>query len=231
MRALHVADIRDRVLAECLWSRDAPTQPLQDATSVLDPHDRRALVREDAGQWRQVAGVVRAGIHAAGRSDLGLRRDQTVKVADPPPSLWSSHHVQRNVAVVIAPACKVAANSQQKADPRRSIISVLVVGIPLASWVVQQRRTRQSGEKSLGIQAAIKVALLGSALTVAPTLAQNMALTPNPQPLSGPSPPEHRRILSPPRAQAQVPGGELTNQRTGPMRQRVVRDICIGCDR
>ena len=83
----------------------------------------------------------------------------------------------------------------------------------------------------MGIQAAIKVALLGSALAVAPTLAQNMALTPHPEPQTTPSPRKREQPLASPRAQAQVPGGELPNQRTGPMRQRVVRDICIGCDR
>lgn len=83
----------------------------------------------------------------------------------------------------------------------------------------------------MGIQAAIKVALLGSALAVAPALAQNMALTPNPEPHTRPTSNDRERPASPPRAQAQVPSGELPNQRTGPMRQRVVRDICIGCDR
>ena len=92
-------------------------------------------------------------------------------------------------------------------------------------------RIGQSEEKSLGIQAAIKVALLGSALAIAPTWAQNMALTPNPEMPTRPSPNEREHPLSPPRAQAQVPSGELPNQRTGLKRQRVVRDICIGCDR
>lgn len=37
--------------------------------------------------------------------------------------------------------------------------------------------------------------------------------------------------LPPPRPAARLLDGELPNQRTGPKHERVVRDICIGCDR
>ncbi|MCC0809398.1 hypothetical protein FPV16_24910 [Methylobacterium sp. W2] len=67
--------------------------------------------------------------------------------------------------------------------------------------------------------------------SASPCFAQNMALTPPPPPPSAvPSEPV-RYPGPPPRPQLHAFGGELPNQRTGPMRNRVVRDICIGCDR
>lgn len=74
--------------------------------------------------------------------------------------------------------------------------------------------------------------ILGAALASAgPCAAQNMALTP-PAPPPNASPSEPVRHPEPPaRPQLHAFSGELPNQRTGPMRNRVVRDICIGCDR
>ncbi|MCJ2127932.1 hypothetical protein [Methylobacterium sp. E-045] len=76
--------------------------------------------------------------------------------------------------------------------------------------------------------AGILVVALASA---SPGMAQNMAFTP-PEPRPSPVPSEPVRHPEPPaRPQLHAFGGELPNQRTGPMRNRVVRDICIGCDR
>ncbi|GJE16976.1 hypothetical protein [Methylobacterium marchantiae] len=76
--------------------------------------------------------------------------------------------------------------------------------------------------------AGILIAVLSSA---GPGSAQNMALTP-PLPQTNPVPAEPAKYPEPPpRPQRHAFGGELPNQRTGPTRPRVVRDICIGCDR
>jgi hypothetical protein len=76
--------------------------------------------------------------------------------------------------------------------------------------------------------AGILSAALASAI---PCAAQNMALTPPaPRPNTVPSEPV-RHPEPPARPQLHAFSGELPNQRTGPMRNRVVRDICIGCDR
>ncbi|WP_019903713.1 hypothetical protein [Methylobacterium sp. 77] len=73
--------------------------------------------------------------------------------------------------------------------------------------------------------------LLAALFSAGPGLAQNMALTPVVKPSSpGPAEPV-KHPDPPPRPQLHAFGGELPNQRTGPMRPRVVRDICIGCDR
>lgn len=64
-----------------------------------------------------------------------------------------------------------------------------------------------------------------------PGQAQNMAFTP-PAPLARPAPAEAPKRPDPPlRPASHSIEGELPNQRTGPARNRVVRDICIGCDR
>jgi hypothetical protein len=56
-----------------------------------------------------------------------------------------------------------------------------------------------------------------------------MALTaPAPKP-AAPEPP--KPVPPPTRAAEQAFDGHLPNQRTGHGRERVVRDICIGCDR
>ena len=74
--------------------------------------------------------------------------------------------------------------------------------------------------------------ILGVALaSVSPCAAQNMALTPPPPPANAVRSEPVRHPEPPARPQLQAFGGELPNQRTGPMRNRVVRDICIGCDR
>lgn len=71
--------------------------------------------------------------------------------------------------------------------------------------------------------AAILIAILASA---GPGRAQNMAFTPPiPSPNLAPSP----KAEDPKRPVQHAYGGELPNQRTGPIRTRVVRDICIGC--
>ncbi|MGU3358774.1 hypothetical protein ACLBWX_00410 [Methylobacterium sp. M6A4_1b] len=73
--------------------------------------------------------------------------------------------------------------------------------------------------------------LAGLALGLAsvPAAAQYMALTaPTPRPAS-PEPPKPVPPMARPVEHAF--NGQLPNQRTGPGRHRVVRDICIGCDR
>ncbi|KQT83650.1 hypothetical protein ASG51_16005 [Methylobacterium sp. Leaf465] len=63
----------------------------------------------------------------------------------------------------------------------------------------------------------------------APAAAQYMALTaPAPKP-AAPEPP--KPVPPPTRAAEQAFDGHLPNQRTGHGRERMVRDICIGCDR
>lgn len=78
---------------------------------------------------------------------------------------------------------------------------------------------------------ALVLGLAWTGLGIAPALAQYMALThadaPAHKPEIAPSP----APLPPPRPSARVLDGELPNQRTGPKRERVVHDICIGCDR
>lgn len=77
--------------------------------------------------------------------------------------------------------------------------------------------------------------ILGLAILVtgqaSPAAAQYMVLThPGaPPPAAETAPPA--APLPPPRPTARILDGELPNQRTGPKRERVVRDICIGCDR
>lgn len=70
----------------------------------------------------------------------------------------------------------------------------------------------------------------GLVLAPLPAAAQFMALTPSPR--SDAVPPEPRKPVPPTtRAAEHAFNGQLPNQRTGTGRQRVVRDICIGCDR
>ncbi|MBX9931740.1 MAG: hypothetical protein K2Y56_09420 [Methylobacterium sp.] len=83
----------------------------------------------------------------------------------------------------------------------------------------------------MAFRTAFPAALLGLALGGAPASAQHMALTPGGEAPAGRPAPVVERNVPPSRPRAEVLGGELPNQRTGPMRQRVVRDICIGCDR
>lgn len=81
--------------------------------------------------------------------------------------------------------------------------------------------------------AALSVAGLISGLALpAPAAAQYMALTaPAPTPSQPPVPQPARPVPPVARAAEHAFNGSLPNQRTGPSRQRVVRDICIGCDR
>ena len=74
--------------------------------------------------------------------------------------------------------------------------------------------------------------ILGAALASSgPCAAQNMALTPPAPPANASSSEPVRHPEPPARPQLHAFSGELPNQRTGPMRSRVVRDICIGCGR
>jgi hypothetical protein len=79
--------------------------------------------------------------------------------------------------------------------------------------------------------ASLGLALAGlmPGLAPAPAAAQYMALTaPAPRP-AAPEPP--KPVPSATRAAEHAFNGQLPNQRTGHGRERVVRDICIGCDR
>lgn len=79
--------------------------------------------------------------------------------------------------------------------------------------------------------ASLVLALAGlmPGLASAPAAAQYMALTaPAPRP-AAPEPP--KPVPPPTRAAEHAFNGSLPNQRTGHGRERVVRDICIGCDR
>jgi hypothetical protein len=74
--------------------------------------------------------------------------------------------------------------------------------------------------------------LVGSCGARAQDAVQGMALTRPPVPAASPqadAPPAPARPL-PLRAEASVPAGRLPDQATGRMRERIVRDICIGCD-
>ncbi|KQP55114.1 hypothetical protein ASG40_08920 [Methylobacterium sp. Leaf399] len=80
------------------------------------------------------------------------------------------------------------------------------------------------------IRLHLAFALVAASVHAGPALSQNMALTPPghvdaaPPPRAWPEPPPRPSLL--------VPDTSLPNQRTGPPRPpRVVRDICIGCDR
>lgn len=65
-----------------------------------------------------------------------------------------------------------------------------------------------------------------------PGLAQYMALTNHAAPAVTPAAAVPPMVpMPPPRPTARILDGELPNQRTGPKHERVVRDICIGCDR
>ncbi|NEU13311.1 hypothetical protein G3T14_14390 [Methylobacterium sp. BTF04] len=80
---------------------------------------------------------------------------------------------------------------------------------------------------------AMGAVILGLAWS-SPGLAQYMALTNHAAPAEAPRvvvPPAGPLPLPPPRPTARVLDGELPNQHTGPKHERVVRDICIGCDR
>ncbi len=84
----------------------------------------------------------------------------------------------------------------------------------------------------MSIRAAVSFAILYSVLPACSGRAQNMALTPDER--LSPRPPSltvpHRGWpMPPPRPRAFE--GKLPNQGTGPMNERVLRDICIGCDR
>lgn len=77
------------------------------------------------------------------------------------------------------------------------------------------------------------VCALGIGIAPLPASAQYMALTVPPRP-DTPSAiaPELRKPVPPAARPADHAfDGHLPNQRTGVGRQRVVRDICIGCDR
>ena len=74
------------------------------------------------------------------------------------------------------------------------------------------------------------LAALGST-GIEPALAQYMVLTHEGAPASKAEIVPPPAPLPPPRPTARALDGELPNQRTGPKRERVVRDICIGCDR
>jgi hypothetical protein len=79
--------------------------------------------------------------------------------------------------------------------------------------------------------ALLSLTLAGFALGIAsgPAAAQYMALTaPAPKP-AAPEPP--KPVPPTARPVEHAFNGQLPNQRTGQGRQRVVRDICIGCDR
>lgn len=75
--------------------------------------------------------------------------------------------------------------------------------------------------------------ILAGLVSVGDAAAQGMMLTaprePAPEPKPAEAPPRRPWALT---AQQAVPKpeGRLPNQATGPKRERVVRDICIGCD-
>ncbi len=77
---------------------------------------------------------------------------------------------------------------------------------------------------------ALALTILGS-MELGPARAQYMALTPEDAPAHKAEIAPPPAPLPPPRPSARVLDGDLPNQRTGPKRERVVRDICIGCDR
>ena len=94
----------------------------------------------------------------------------------------------------------------------------------LATAVLRARALRRRGLSGL---------IVGLALTPSAASGQYMALTP-------PMPADTRPAAAPDaRKAAPLPGrpaehattGALPDQRTGSSRQRVLRDICIGCDR
>jgi len=82
----------------------------------------------------------------------------------------------------------------------------------------------------------ISCLLAGSAIVSVsplPASAQYMALTapPRPDAARAVAPVAQKPVPPPSRPAEHAFGGQLPNQRIGPARQRVVRDICIGCDR
>lgn len=74
-------------------------------------------------------------------------------------------------------------------------------------------------------------ALLFSALMTGGAMAQGMAYTmpQGPGPLHAAEPPIQRPWALTSHGAIRDAGGRLPNQATGPKRERVVRDICIGC--
>ncbi|KQP30553.1 hypothetical protein ASF49_13680 [Methylobacterium sp. Leaf104] len=88
-------------------------------------------------------------------------------------------------------------------------------------------------ERAFSRRSPLSLALAGLALGLgsAPAAAQYMALT-APAPAPRPASPEAPKPVAPTaRPVEHAFNGQLPNQRTGLGRQRVVRDICIGCDR
>lgn len=77
------------------------------------------------------------------------------------------------------------------------------------------------------------VCALGIGIAPLPAFAQYMALTvpPRPDTPSAISPEPRKPVPPAARSADRAFDGHLPNQRTGVGRQRVVRDICIGCDR
>lgn len=80
---------------------------------------------------------------------------------------------------------------------------------------------------------AVTVASLLAIEAPSPCLGQYMALTHHAasEALHGMGPASGRWPTPPVRPSDRVLAGDLPNQRTGPMREHVVREICIGCDR
>lgn len=74
-------------------------------------------------------------------------------------------------------------------------------------------------------------ALLFSVLMTGGATAQGMALTvpPAPDPSQAAEPSAQRPWALTSHGAIRDAGGRLPNQTTGPRRERVVRDICIGC--
>lgn len=100
----------------------------------------------------------------------------------------------------------------------------------LALCPVRMRAVARFSMIGLGISG---LGMIGLAITLLPARAQYMALTP---PNTAPTPMAAPEASKPAAPMAARPAehafnGQLPNQRTGTGRQRVVRDICIGCDR
>ena len=100
----------------------------------------------------------------------------------------------------------------------------------------EARKTMRSlASPGLGLVAAAGRWLSCLLLAAIPSAAsaQYMALTAPPKPdLPRAAPPDAPKpVPLPARPAEHAFNGSLPNQRTGPARQRVVRDICIGCDR
>lgn len=89
-----------------------------------------------------------------------------------------------------------------------------------------------AGPRRTPLGLALAAVAMGFGLAPAPVAAQYMALTATAPTQPPPAVPEPPKPVPPAaRPVEHAFNGPLPNQRTGPGRQRVVRDICIGCDR